>query len=178
MHRGGGDRSGGRFQRGPSRWSSGGGGGGGGGGGSPPHRYSRGGEEGGGGGGRFHPYRGSSDYSGGGGGGGGYRGGGGVDDFGKQRHRYGGGNRGGGRGDFQGSFQNHVVLLLAICNCWVVLYRDGELEVAYAWVARFLVLIGWLICDLLSLWMQIQSTFLEILSKTDLSRQISTKLCA
>ncbi|TKW32182.1 hypothetical protein SEVIR_2G153400v4 [Setaria viridis] len=114
MHRGGGDRSGGRFQRGPSRWSSGGGGGGGGGGGSPPHRYSRGGEEGGGGGGRFHPYRGSSDYSGGGGGGGGYRGGGGVDDFGKQRHRYGGGNRGGGRGDFQDhdSRSNYVKLFV------------------------------------------------------------------
>ncbi|KAK3132493.1 hypothetical protein QOZ80_6AG0522840 [Eleusine coracana subsp. coracana] len=110
MHRGGdrsggpsgGDRSGGRFQRGPSRWSSGGGGGGG----SPPHRHSsRGGGDGGDGGGRFHPYRGSSDYSGGGGGsgagGGGYRGGG--DDFGEPRNRYGsggGGGRGGGRGDF------------------------------------------------------------------------------
>ncbi|KAK3129284.1 hypothetical protein QOZ80_6BG0476300 [Eleusine coracana subsp. coracana] len=113
MHRGGdrsggpsgGDRSGGRFQRGPSRWSSSGGGGGNGGG-SPPHRHSsRGGGDGGDGGGRFHPYRGSSDYSGGGGGGGagggGYRGGG--DDFGEQRNRYGsggGGGRGGGRGDF------------------------------------------------------------------------------
>ncbi|CAN6172061.1 unnamed protein product [Urochloa humidicola] len=114
---GGGERSGGRFQRGPSRWSSGGGGGGGGGG-SPPHRFSRGGGDGGGGGGgggRFHPYRGSSDYSGGGGGGGGgYRGGGGGDDFGEQRHRYGGGNRGGGRGDFQDhdSRSNYVKLFV------------------------------------------------------------------
>ncbi|WVZ63820.1 LOW QUALITY PROTEIN: hypothetical protein U9M48_013424 [Paspalum notatum var. saurae] len=120
MHRGG-DRSGGRFQRGPSRWSGGGGGGGGGsgsgsGGGSPTHRYSsRGGVDGGGGGGgggRFHPYRGSSDYSGGVGGGGGYRGGG--DDLGDQRHRYGGGSRGGGRGDFQDhdSRSNYVKLFV------------------------------------------------------------------
>ncbi|KAJ1288573.1 hypothetical protein BS78_02G097900 [Paspalum vaginatum] len=113
MHRGG-DRSGGRFQRGPSRWSGGGGGGGG----SPTHRYSSrggvdgGGGGGGGGGGRFHPYRGSSDYSGGLGGGGGYRGGG--DDLGEQRHRYGGGNRGGGRGDFQDhdSRSNYVKLFV------------------------------------------------------------------
>ncbi|TVU02926.1 hypothetical protein EJB05_51554 [Eragrostis curvula] len=118
----GGDRSGGRFQRGPSRWSSGGGGGGGG---SPPHRYSsRGGGDGGGGGGggRFHPYRGSSDYSGGGGGGGvggggggwdgGYRGGG--DDFGEPRNRYGGGGRGGGRGGFSDndSKSSHVKLFV------------------------------------------------------------------
>ncbi|XP_066397186.1 flowering time control protein FCA-like isoform X2 [Miscanthus floridulus] len=109
----GGDRSGARFQRGPSRWSGSGGGGLGG---SPPHRYSsRGaadGGGGGGGGGRFHPYRGSSDYSSGGGG---YRGGGGGgNDFGEQRQRYGGGNRGGGRGDFQDhdSRSNYVKLFV------------------------------------------------------------------
>ncbi|ONM20749.1 RNA binding [Zea mays] len=126
MHRGGdrsggpssgGDRSGARFQRGPSRWSGSSGGGLGG---SPPNRYSsRGAADGGGGGGggsggggRFHPYRGSSDYSSGGGG---YRGGSGVgNDFGDQRQRYGGGNRGGGRGDFQDhdSRSNYVKLFV------------------------------------------------------------------
>lgn len=122
MHRGGdrsggpssgGDRSGARFQRGPSRWSGSSGGGLGG---SPPNRYSsRGaadGGGGGGGGGRFHPYRGSSDYSSGGGG---YRGGSGVgNDFGDQRQRYGGGTRGGGRGDFQDhdSRSNYVKLFV------------------------------------------------------------------
>lgn len=163
MHRGGdrsggsssgGDRSGARFQRGPSRWS-GSGGGGGGLGGSPPHRYSsRGASDGCGGGGRFHPYRGSSDYSSGGGV---YRGGGrGGNDFGEQMNRYGGGNRGGGRGDFQGSFQNFVVLLDAM---WLLRLCQPKMEnlslVKHSY--SVLVLIERPVCDLWLL-MQIQST--------------------